>query len=169
MLEAGGVRLDTAAALPPVGRTAPLARRGRIHAGAAGGIRGTVDILPAPGPEEYKPQEDEQPQPDTAFAKIIEQRISYTYPYAEISALPAKLAASDIASGRVLRENIAKSRPAFLSEGGLTPAERGTALHTFMQFADYDAAAKDVKAEISRLVSKGYLTAEQAGRCRLKK
>ena len=121
----------------------------------------TVDILPAPGPEEYKPQEDEQPQPDTAFAKIIEQRISYTYPYAEISALPAKLAASDIASGRVLRENIAKSRPAFLSEGGLTPAERGTALHTFMQFADYDAAAKDVKAEISRLVSKGYLTAEQ--------
>ena len=30
-----------------------------------------------------------------------------------------------------------------------------------MQFADYDAAAKDVKAEISRLVSKGYLTAEQ--------
>ena len=36
--------------------------------------------------------------------------------------------------------DITLSRPAWLGEQGMTPAERGTALHAFMQFADFAAA-----------------------------
>lgn len=120
-----------------------------------------IEINPAPAHTEIEIVQEKVSGPDTEFAKTIEQRISYKYPFAAFSTLPAKLAASDLSSGKVLRENVAKSRPAFLSEGGLSPAERGTALHTFMQFADYNAAAKDTEDEITRLVSKGYLTPEQ--------
>ncbi len=120
-----------------------------------------IKILPAPEKLQPETAETVQVEPDMDFAEIIRQRISYTYPFAALSAVPAKLAASDLSSGKVTRENIAKSRPAFLSEGGLTPAERGTALHTFMQFADYEAASTEPEAEINRLVKNGYLTPEQ--------
>lgn len=56
---------------------------------------------------------------------------------------------------------MAVRRPAFLSESGLTPAERGTALHTFMQFARYDAAADSPEGERNRLVREGFLTVQQ--------
>ena len=48
-------------------------------------------------------------------------------------------------------EFFASSRPAFLHAGGLTPAQRGTVLHRFMQYADYSAAAEDVQKELDRL------------------
>ena len=56
----------------------------------------------------------------------------------------------------------ALSRPAFLGAKGMTPAERGTALHDFMQFSDFSAAADDPEAERRRLVEAKFLTAEQA-------
>ena len=47
---------------------------------------------------------------------------------------------------------------------GLTPAERGTAHHLFMQFCDFDVCAQPggVRAEIHRLREKRILAAEQA-------
>lgn len=35
----------------------------------------------------------------------------------------------------------------------MTPAQRGTAMHTFMQFCDYEKAKDDLETEISRLLS----------------
>ena len=69
-----------------------------------------------------------------------------------ISALAERAQAQTFATAR---------RPAFLTDGGLTPAERGTALHTYLQFADYEAAARDPAAELRRLTEAGYLTAAQ--------
>lgn len=52
-----------------------------------------------------------------------------------------------MAHATLKRESVARSRPAFLGKAGLTPAERGTALHTFMQYARYEAAAADPEEE----------------------
>lgn len=53
-------------------------------------------------------------------------------------------------------------RPDFAAKyGGLTAAERGTAMHTFMQYADYFAAEADVSAEADRLTERGLLSAEE--------
>jgi len=99
---------------------------------------------------------------DPAVVSQIRERLAYTYPHTALSRVPAKLAASDTSHDTVSRQFVAASRPAFQSTAGLTPAERGTAMHTFMQFADYALAAENVESEISRLTNNGFLSAEQA-------
>lgn len=100
--------------------------------------------------------------PNEKTVADIQQRIAYRYPYTELSKTPAKLAASDMAHGAMHTDFVARSRPAFMNRLGLTPAERGTALHTFMQYAQYEAAATALSDEIQRLVSNGFLREEQA-------
>ena len=56
----------------------------------------------------------------------------------------------------------ASSKPAFLNKSGLTPGQRGTAMHTFMQFCDYEIAKADLESEIARITDNGFLSAEQA-------
>lgn len=54
-------------------------------------------------------------------------------------------------------------RPEFLLSGSkLTGAERGTAIHTFFQYCDFEKASEDAAAEIENLVNKGFITKEQA-------
>ena len=43
----------------------------------------------------------------------------------------------------------------------MTGAQRGTALHTFMQFADYKKAREDIKTELERIESLGHITKRQ--------
>lgn len=98
---------------------------------------------------------------DEALKARIERDISFVYPYAAQTKLATKVAASALAAEQAETE-ATLSRPAFLSAKGLTPAERGTALHNFMQFADFSAASKDPKAELKRLIEQSYLTEAQA-------
>ena len=99
---------------------------------------------------------------DGALAEELTRRAGYTYPYAPLQGVPAKLAASQLSHEAMHRRHIAASRPAFLQEAGMTPAQKGTATHTFMQFADYAAAARDVPSEAQRLTAAGFLTPRQA-------
>ena len=112
--------------------------------------------------ENEKDEEVPQAQPDRRLYNIINDSINYKYPYAELNGVCAKVAASDLASREFSEQYAASSRPAFLSEGGLTAAERGTALHIYMQFADYKSALKSPQEELGRLVQDGFLTARQA-------
>ena len=47
-------------------------------------------------------------------------------------------------------------------ERNLTAAQRGTALHAFMQFVDLRKAQLDLESEIKSLMERNFLTAEQA-------
>ena len=51
---------------------------------------------------------------------------------------------------------------AFLQGEKLTSAEKGTALHAFMQYADFAAAREDIEAQLQLLTDEGYLTQAQA-------
>ncbi len=128
-----------------------------------------IDLLRSPKPVNTKSEDCVIPPPDAQFLNKIKTRIEYSYPYAKVSAMPAKLAASALSHREIRREAAARLRPAFLSERGLTPAERGTALHTFMQFADYKAAAIDAHSEIARLISNGFLTPLQGESIQIRK
>ncbi len=99
---------------------------------------------------------------DPATVEEIRRNMAYEYPHAALARIPAKLAASQAAGHTVQRRFVAQARPAFLANDKLTPAERGTAVHSFMLHADYAAAAVDLEAEITRLVHNGLLTAAQA-------
>lgn len=95
------------------------------------------------------------------FFDEVQARLDYSDPRSVLSSVPAKRAASDGSERGINREYFASSRPAFMSSGGLTPAQRGTATHKFMQFSDYAAARVDIESELARLVDGGFLSEDE--------
>ena len=99
--------------------------------------------------------------PDEATLEELRRITAFQYvsPDCERESL---LSVSAIQEARQNRAPVWK-RPDFRQkEGRLTGAERGTAIHTFFQYADFRKAEADVPAEIQRLQTYGFLTPEQA-------
>ena len=114
------------------------------------------------GSDIAKSDEERKAQTKTEIDREeILSRFNYEYPYGFLSNVYAKTSVSEIVATDKTGNDF-KSRPAFLSKKGLTPAERGTATHKFMQYADYYAAAKDLETELLRLKDNSFLTNEEA-------
>ena len=92
--------------------------------------------------------------------KTLQKRFSEKYEYEELSYVVSKRAASEVDKNFVDREYFASSRPAFLS-GKLTGAQRGIATHSFMQFADYKNAKRNLEGEIEAVFSRGLITEKE--------
>lgn len=99
---------------------------------------------------------------DQALLEEIRLRLAYQYPYAALLSCPAKISASGLNAREEALEHIAQARPAFLGEGGMTPAMRGTATHAFVQFCDFALTSADLETEIKRLCAVGKITQAQA-------
>ena len=146
-----------------------LLSRFSLPVGATIGNPGTFDIqlqrCPDPQPVQQQPSQSVSTQPDPALLKQLQQQVSFVYPYLDAVRAPSKLAASQISQQLVSEsgENPRFStRPQFLTEEGLTPAERGEALHRFMQFCNYSKAAQDPAGEVQRLAAAGFLSQAEA-------
>ena len=106
-------------------------------------------------------------QGDPQVIVELKKRAAFRYPYEDICGLPVKVAASTLAH-RLTNRKTKKSynrhldRPAFLQGEKLNAAEKGTALHAFMQFVDFAAAREDLDGQLTRLTEEGYLTRAQA-------
>ena len=101
-------------------------------------------------------------------------RLAWHYPHGAEVELPSKLTATQL-KGRALDEEAAEAavrpprpirlgRPRFAAEEfGLTPAQKGTALHLVMQYIDFERTERveQVRAEIARLVERAFLTPQQ--------
>lgn len=100
-------------------------------------------------------------EPDMDTVRELKRMFMTTYD-TRLSELPAKLTVSEIAKGGKEEFVSALKRPKFISENqSMTGAERGTALHLFMQYADFENAETDSVSEAERLVSMGILTESQ--------
>ncbi len=99
--------------------------------------------------------------PDEAICKELQEKVEYGYPYQAAEDIPTKITASEMAAKKEALQYRASSRPSFLSQNGMTPAEKGTALHQFLQFARWEEAAAQPEQEIRRLVEQAYITPEQ--------
>ena len=101
----------------------------------------TVSVQEAqPEPEASGP-EPEQPAAvpaDPALVAGLQKGFVWRYPAAELAAVPAKVSVTSIVHKA---EQTTLERPAFLSKDGLTAAEMGTALHAFLEHADFSALA----------------------------
>ncbi|MCL1807537.1 MAG: UvrD-helicase domain-containing protein [Oscillospiraceae bacterium] len=115
-----------------------------------------------------------QPEPEREMAPLSREtpeqqdmptERDWVYPYAEAVDTPSKMTVTGL-KGRFpdeqARENAADRSP---SSSPLSAAERGTATHLFLQFADFQRCAQPggAEAERSRLLSQELLTPEQAG------
>ena len=91
----------------------------------------------------------------------VVRRIVSEYPYQTLGAIPVKVSASELSHEESRGEYAFSTRPAFLQKEKMTGAQRGTALHAFMQFADFTAYLTSPQEELARLVEKGFITNEQ--------
>ena len=117
--------------------------------------------------------EERAPQREDLSADFA--ALSYRYPYAEQTAFPAKLTATQL-KGRAIDEEISENttlpprlrnlcKPKFLAgKTALTGAERGTALHLVMQDLDFfcEPDEQSVRAQIEAMRAQRKLTEEQA-------
>ena len=113
--------------------------------------------------QEQKPAAPAAAPADSHCLQALQDSLSWEYAYAPLTQLVSKRAASEVDKAFVDREYFASSMPQFLSEDGLSAAQRGTATHTFMQYCDFAHAKADVQGEIEALVSRGILTPQEAG------
>ena len=105
--------------------------------------RSTIAISFEEAPEELQPAAEEAPAPeapaaDPVLTEQLRQGFAWQYPAASLAAVPAKVSVTSIVHKR---EQTALERPGFLSKDGLTAAEMGTALHAFLEHADFAALA----------------------------
>ncbi len=120
------------------------------------------NVMQQETPEPEKACDSVKVLPDLELLNRLQTETEFVYPYARLRKVRAKTAASEVAAVSCERKYAAMSRPAFLGESGLTPAERGTALHQYMQYVDYAKAMKNPQAELGRLKQEAFLTEEQA-------
>ena len=103
------------------------------------------------------------------------EKLTWRYPYEDCVDIPSKLTATQI-KGRVLDQEAAEEavgakavkqegqpiyRPHFMTEAkGLTPAQRGTALHLAMQYIplEGDHTAEGIRTTLDRLAADSFLT-----------
>ncbi len=107
--------------------------------------------------------DEEQPdiKPDENVIKELEKRCSFVYPEPAFGLIPLKRTASEFEKNKFTPEFFAKSKPAFLSGKSMTPGERGTANHIFLQSCDFDNALIDFEKEKRRLIDSGKLSEKQ--------
>ena len=99
---------------------------------------------------------------DPKTVEKLKERMTWNYPHSALAASLSKRSASHLAEKPFSTEFFAESRPESLSRNGMTPAERGTCLHKFMQYADFALAEQDPDAEKERLVDRGFLLPDEA-------
>ena len=119
----------------------------------------------------------DQEEADLLPVEDLLARLTWQDPYAQAAATPAKVTATQVAEqeeeepGAFLLRDQEKqgpapfARPQFAQERlGLTPAQRGTAVHTVMQSIrlDQTGTADQVRRELERLTAGEYLTQQQA-------
>ena len=112
-------------------------------------------------PEKQEAAEKQAAAPNPALVRRLTEQCSMRYD-SPLAALTAKYGVSELAKAEDFSAPL--RRPLFVREAsGLSGAERGTAVHTFLQYADFAAAAEDLPAEVEALRKIGRLTQKQAG------
>ncbi len=120
-----------------------------------------------PDTEEIIREEKERLEADNDILNLITEKVSYVYPYALLSNTPIKYSASKMNTSESTKY-IASENPAFMGADKLTPAQRGTLSHRFMEKCDFNSAKEDVERELCRLVENKVFTNAEADSVNLK-
>ena len=149
----------------------PNAGKLRNYVGYKGGFDVGVDfklnfdIVTEPK-EQAQEQEHEKikrtAKPDGETVAEIKRRAEYEYEFVPLADFSTKMSASELNRAQNETEFYITDKPSFAKNGKLTAAEKGTAMHRFMEVCDFKAAKNDIDSECDRLVGNKLLTPEQA-------
>ena len=134
----------------------------------------TIDTVPE---AQYAPEAQEKERENTAVPspEQLSRALCWRYPHMEAARTPSKVTATEL-KGRFKDQEAQEEaaapvrapqllRPDFmLASGALSPTEKGTAAHLFLQYADFPGldTMDGVQAELDRMVDEEYLTEQQA-------
>lgn len=119
-------------------------------------------VKPEEQPEEAVEKAAEEPlraEADSAVFAAVSAGASWRYPFAAAERIPVKAGVSELTHGEIRKKLLFSAVP---QSGALSGAARGTALHTFMQFCDFDSAKQHPEEELRRLTELKFLTKKQA-------
>ena len=121
----------------------------------------TVRLCTAPAHTETLPQEAAPAHtapPDEGLLAALRESFGWRYPRAALLGVPAKVSVTALVRAETDAPPAPPKRPSFLYASGLSAAERGTALHEVLQYADFAAARSDLEGELQRLVERQFIT-----------
>lgn len=129
-----------------------------IRLPAEGGFAMAVHALPDTA-QQQKQEYQLTAEPDEELVQALIHSFKAEFPRGALAGVPAKLSVSAIAKAGAPS---LRKRPSFMFKSGLTAAERGTAHHAFMQYADFAAAGANLPGEVARLQQQGFLSEASA-------
>ena len=107
----------------------------------------------------FSEEEKTVSEPDEKLYRTLLAREEWKYPFAVSEKIPTKAGVSSLTHQEMHKKLLFSAKP---KGENLSGTDRGTALHTFMQFCDFASAKADPKAEIKRLTEKRFITEKQA-------
>lgn len=88
----------------------------------------------------------------------IKRNTELNYRFLPVSRGFSKYSASSLHSQTFSSEYFAKTAPAFMNEDKITPADKGTATHRFLQFCDFSVCRTNPEGERTRLFKENKLS-----------
>ncbi len=108
--------------------------------------------------DEIEVEQEEYDNEEFDFSPMLD----YCYPFEKLLSVESKYSVSELTKSEFSNRAVFKSKPAFITGDTMTPAEKGTATHRFMCYADFANAELSVDNEAALLVKSSKLTTEQA-------
>ena len=130
----------------------------------------SIDTLPSESPVLFKMIDDfskeekgnlhesDERKADSSLIQLIARRADYKYPYSNLSSLIAKVSPSQLEKTSDSTKYFAKAKPKFLGSDEAQSASKGTAVHKFMEFYNYELPEKDVRRQAEIMVSENKLS-----------
>lgn len=112
--------------------------------------------------KEVEEADETVPEANEQLVNEINNKLSFCYERKPLSSFSSLRVASKLDEKEHGFQYLATSKPSFLNKSGLTPAQRGQAMHGFMEHCDYSKAKENLEKEILRLVDLGMLNEQQA-------
>ena len=95
------------------------------------------------------------------YKKLCET-LEFKYRYKDLNKIFVKQSASNLAHKEFSADFDFTNEPVFVRHQKLSAAQKGTAMHKFMQYCDFEKASQSVENEIDRLVKNGNITNDEA-------
>ncbi len=95
--------------------------------------------------------------PNTSLSEKMRSNAEFVYPFSDILRVRSKTSVSALANKAESDKFAFTQRPSFMSKGGMTATDRGTAMHRVMQYFDF-AKCDEIDEEIERLYEWQYIS-----------
>ena len=115
-----------------------------------------IDKIPEISPETETGDIEKVKVDKEELLKILE----FDYPASGLIDMKSKYTVSELTEKEYVSDFV--RTPSFAEKTGATAAEKGTAIHSFLQHADYFNANRSLEEEIKRLVDSEFITSQTA-------